>query len=98
MNNQHPTPMLSIVIPCYNQGVYLKDALDGLEAPDKGGTEVIIINDGSADEFTNRYLRELADEGSGQHPANMSCRLMRTIRYTLIMSVKGWLRWKAMSG
>jgi glycosyltransferase involved in cell wall biosynthesis len=63
MDNQHPPPILSIVIPCYNQGMYLKDALDGLKAFDKGRIEVIIVNDGSADEFTNRYLRELANGG-----------------------------------
>src|SRR5262245_16412104 len=56
-------PLISIIIPCFNQGHFLKDALLSLEKCDKNLFEIIIINDGSTDESTNRYLRELSDQG-----------------------------------
>lgn len=55
--------LLSIVIPCYNQGHFLKETLASLEACDNSLFEIIIVNDGSTDEFTNQYLRELSQGG-----------------------------------
>lgn len=52
-------PIFSIIIPCYNQGVYLKDALDSLEKCDTALFEVIIVNDGSTDAYTNNYINTL---------------------------------------
>lgn len=56
-------PILSVVIPCYNQGHFIKDALDSLARCDQSLFEVIIVNDGSTDAFTNTYLQELAAQG-----------------------------------
>jgi len=56
-------PVLSVVIPCYNQGIFLKDALESLDKCNKDLFEVIIVNDGSSDKFTNEYLAELKDKG-----------------------------------
>jgi glycosyltransferase involved in cell wall biosynthesis len=56
-------PKVCIVIPCYNQGHYLKDALDSVERCDKSLFELIIINDGSTDDSTNNYLKELSHRG-----------------------------------
>src|SRR5688500_6267480 len=56
-------PLISVIIPCFNQGKYLKDALDSLEKCDKRLFETIIVNDGSTDDFTNKYLESLRDEG-----------------------------------
>ncbi|MBC7934605.1 MAG: glycosyltransferase [Rhizobacter sp.] len=39
-------PKVSIIIPCYNQGHYLQDALSGF-VPENDEYEIIIINDGS---------------------------------------------------
>lgn len=55
--------LVSIIIPCFNQGIYLKDALDSLKNCDKDLYEVIIVNDGSTDKFTNQYLIDLATQG-----------------------------------
>lgn len=52
-------PIFSIIIPCYNQGAYLKDALDSLENCDGFLFEVIIVNDGSTDAYTNNYISSL---------------------------------------
>ncbi|MEO5592089.1 MAG: glycosyltransferase family A protein [Chitinophagaceae bacterium] len=56
-------PIISVVIPCYNQGKYLKDALDSLHQCDHALFEIIIVNDGSTDEFTNQYIEELSKTG-----------------------------------
>lgn len=56
-------PQVSIIIPCYNQGVYLKDTLKSVFACDNTLYEVIIVNDGSTDAFTNQYLKELQQQG-----------------------------------
>ena len=56
-------PLISIIIPCFNQGDYLKEALLSLEKCDPNLFETIIINDGSTDEATNRYLKDLRDRG-----------------------------------
>lgn len=61
--NRTGNAILSIVIPCYNQGAYLKDALDSLALLDKSQVEVIIVNDGSSDDYTNSYLEELSRQG-----------------------------------
>ena len=57
------SPVLSVVIPCYNQGIFLKDALESLEKCNKELFEIIIVNDGSTDQFTNDYLLSLSNSG-----------------------------------
>lgn len=54
---------VSVIIPCYNQGQYLAGALESLKAVDASLLEVIIVNDGSTDNFTNEYCRKLQSEG-----------------------------------
>ena len=51
-------------MPCYNHGKYIMDAINSVEKiTDKSLYELIIINDGSTDEYTNQKLREIADLG-----------------------------------
>jgi glycosyltransferase involved in cell wall biosynthesis len=57
-------PVLSIIIPCYNSGKYLPEALDSITTyPDKSTYEVIIINDGSTDAETISLLNDLPAQG-----------------------------------
>ncbi|MEO6135156.1 MAG: glycosyltransferase family A protein [Ginsengibacter sp.] len=51
-------PRVSIVIPCFNHGKYLPEALHNLES-NHAFYEVIIVNDGSTDEETIRALQIL---------------------------------------
>lgn len=56
----------SIIIPCYNSGKYLPDALNSIKPATKGGKfvcEVIIIDDGSTDPLTKDLLARLETQG-----------------------------------
>lgn len=54
---------LEVVIPCYNDGVYLAEAIASLGADRAGGQGVIIVNDGSDDPITLEVLAGLVAEG-----------------------------------
>jgi len=56
---------ISIVIPCHNHGEFLRDAVQSVFASDFHDYEIIIVNDGSEDEFTLKALRELEQDFSG---------------------------------
>jgi glycosyltransferase involved in cell wall biosynthesis len=53
-------PKVSVVIPCYNQGAYLGDAIESALDQDYREREIVVINDGSTDE-----TREVAKQYSG---------------------------------
>ena len=53
---------VSVVIPCYNQGKWLWEAIDSVLAQDMSDFEIIVINDGSTDPATNQII------GSIEHP------------------------------
>jgi glycosyltransferase involved in cell wall biosynthesis len=52
-------PKISIVIPCYNMGDFVKEALASvLDFPDQDAIEIIVVNDGSND---NDYTKNILD-------------------------------------
>lgn len=56
------TGKISIVIPCYNHGLMLRETLASIErVRNENICEVIIVNDGSTDEQTCQILRNLSD-------------------------------------
>lgn len=57
-----PLPKVSIIIPCYNHGDFLQEALANLSFDDSF-YEVLIINDGSQENHTKAVLRELKQMG-----------------------------------
>ncbi len=57
-------PKISIIIPCYNHGQYIREAILSVqECCDKYLYEIIILNDGSKDKLTIEILQQLTEEG-----------------------------------
>ncbi len=55
--------MVSIIIPCYNQGEYLLQAVENLEPRENKLYEVIIVDDGSYEEETLKAFSLLEERG-----------------------------------
>lgn len=50
------SPLVSVVVPCHNQGLRLDEAVDSVFAQTLQDFEILVVNDGSTDPATNRLL------------------------------------------
>lgn len=55
------SPRITVVVPCYNHGRYLREATESLIAQTYKNLEIIIVNDGSSDN-TAEVAQELVEE------------------------------------
>ena len=66
-------PLISIIVPCYNQSLYMRETLDCLKKQTYQNWECVIVNDGSTDntlEIAKRYVSDdsryiLVDKANG---------------------------------
>jgi glycosyltransferase involved in cell wall biosynthesis len=56
-------PKISVIIPCFNHGKFLPEAVESVRALVRQDTELIVVDDGSTDEGTMREMDRLAGEG-----------------------------------
>lgn len=56
-------PKVSVIIPCFNQGSYLFEAVISARLAYSGPLEVIIVDDGSTDPKSERWLKEAENLG-----------------------------------
>lgn len=54
---------ISIIIPCYNHGLYLREAVYSVRELAHIQFEIIVVNDGSTDAYTLQVFKELESEG-----------------------------------
>jgi glycosyltransferase involved in cell wall biosynthesis len=59
MSASEAGPTVSIVIPCYNQGEFIREALLSVFEQTVGGCDVVIVDDGSDDGTTTPLLASL---------------------------------------
>lgn len=52
-------PLVSIIVPCYNDGEYIHECLNSIHKQQYKNYEIILIDDGSDDEFTNIIIDKL---------------------------------------
>lgn len=82
------TPLISIIIPCYNQGHFLREAIDSvLSYSDTSIYELIIVNDGSTATESLEILEQLKNEG--YHIIDQSNNGLGNARNTGIAASKG---------
>lgn len=56
------SPLISVVIPCYNSGAYITEAVASVKASSFTSYEIIIVDDGSNDMHTLSVLRQLEQQ------------------------------------
>jgi len=54
---------LSVIIPCFNDGKFIREAIASVEAYSSPVYEIIVVNDGSTDSLTQQVLGELKNVG-----------------------------------
>ncbi|MDX2189426.1 MAG: glycosyltransferase [Bacteroidota bacterium] len=56
-------PIVSIIIPCFNHGIFLDEAIESVCQIRDVKYEIIIVNDGSTDSFTLSKFKEFEQRG-----------------------------------
>ena len=71
------SPLVSVIIPCYNASAYIEEALDSICKQTYLKLEIIVVNDGSADNteakvlaFSDARIRYFKQENKGQCAAS----------------------------
>lgn len=54
------SPLISVVIPCFNDGLFLPETIEKLKAQTYPHFEIIVVNDGSTDSVTLDVLTNLS--------------------------------------
>lgn len=99
MNQTNIKPAISIVITCYNDGIFLHEAINSVLRIDKVPYELIIVNDGSTDELTKSILAEyqlknfrIIDQNNMGAPAARNSGINQTIApYILLLDADNFI-------
>jgi glycosyltransferase involved in cell wall biosynthesis len=56
-------PILSVIVTCYNDGLFIEEAINSVLRSDFRDIEIIVVDDCSTDDYTKRKLEELERSG-----------------------------------
>ncbi len=84
MPNQLSAPLVSVIIPSYNHGHFLADAIDSVQAQTWSPIEIIVVDDGSSDN-----TQQVAKKCPGVHYIHQSNQGLAAARNTGIHHSKG---------
>jgi glycosyltransferase involved in cell wall biosynthesis len=88
---------VSVIIPCYNQGRFLKEAVDSVLSQSYGQVEVLVVDDGSTDDtaaVAARYgprIRYLYKDNDGLSAARNTGILEATGEFVLFLDADDYL-------
>ena len=81
-------PLISVIIPCYNYGAYIKDAIDSIVSQSYENWEVLIVDDGSKDN-TAAIVQEYVNQDSRIHYHRQANQGLSAARNTGLSLAKG---------
>jgi glycosyltransferase involved in cell wall biosynthesis len=58
------TPLVSVIVPCFNHGLYLRDCLESIAKQTYRAIETVIVDDGSTDPETLEALARIERDGT----------------------------------
>ena len=58
-----PRPRAAVVITCFNDGATLEDTIASIKQEPTPNIELVVVDDGSTEDTTNRLLARLHEEG-----------------------------------
>ena len=76
------TPLVSVIIPCYNHGRHLQQAIDSVLQQSYTSTEIIVVDDGSMDNTKEVAQRNPSVRYSYQHNQGLSAARNTGIRHS----------------
>lgn len=56
-------PRISVIVPCFNHGEFLPEAIASVHAAKRDGVEIIVVDDGSTDPRTTQALEVITEQG-----------------------------------
>src|ERR1039457_6738399 len=59
INSAMSSPTISVIIPCFNHGEFLPEAVESITAVKRDDVELIVVDDGSTDERTRAEMDAL---------------------------------------
>lgn len=80
-------PKISVVIPCFNHGEFLREAVASVLDAKRADVELVVIDDGSTDERTRKELDSL--EAGGIHVIRQENKGPSAARNAAILASKG---------
>jgi glycosyltransferase involved in cell wall biosynthesis len=55
--------VLSVIVPCYNSGLYIREAISSVTVNQTKTCEIVVVDDGSTDAYTIQVLKEIEAAG-----------------------------------